>query len=103
MARSPWQVLLILVLTLTMFLTGCVSSRSRSIVTDESVIVCSDTETGGAEKARHHNHGVVAALFVAGAILILGAVIIDLIILPWSIPNHRAFCCCDGVVHVCYR
>ena len=54
------------------------------------------------EKVRGHG-GARVGLFIAGAVLIVGAVAIDIIILPATVPCRRTFCCTTTVVHTCYR
>ena len=100
MARSFWVGPLLVLLVVATLLTGCLSARPRAIDAD-SVAVGSSDAGGSAEKVRAQD--VAAALWIAGAFLIVGAVIVDVLILPWAIPCHHCFCCTEEVVVVCYR
>jgi hypothetical protein len=104
MLRS-WLRPLALTLALTTLGTGCattVATPRDERSTRGADLVGRGSADGAFEKTHRHD-GAIAALYVAGAFLFVGAVVADVIILPVSAPCHRPFVCCEGVVHVCYR
>ena len=105
MHRSPWLAPVAILLLVAMFATGCAGTQTRSFErTDDgaSVALAHKGDSAPAEKA--HGGDAAAALFLAGAILIVGAVVVDLLILPFSGPcYHHPFCCTREVVVVCYH
>lgn len=104
MARSPWLAHLAILLMVVTFFTGCMTTGPRDFEDGRAHSSVVDTDQhNGAEKARCGSGGAVAALFFVGAILIVGAVIADIVILPFMAPHHHAFCCCHEVVYCCYH
>lgn len=103
MARSAWLAHLAILLMVVTFFTGCVTTGPRDFEDGRAHSTVVDTgHDNGAEKA-HGGGGAVAALFVVGAFIIMGAVIADIVILPFTAPHHHAFCCCREVAHCCYH
>jgi hypothetical protein len=105
MHRSPLLAPIGILLLLAMFVTGCVGTQSRSFERSDdgaSVALAHKGDAAPAEKA--HGGDAAAAIFLAGAILIVGAVVVDLLILPYTGPcYHHPFCCTREVVVVCYH
>jgi hypothetical protein len=101
LARSRWLHPIAVLLLIATFFTGCLSTRSRVVSEGEIAVARSSDQGPPAEKARARD--VAVALYIVGGFLILGAVIVDVFILPWTIPHNRVFFCTEGVVEVCYR
>jgi len=101
MARSPLLVPMALVLVFALFFSGCVSSRPRGSDGGPNVYR-TDGADGGAQKVRGGPRDARVALFAIGVFVITFVVIVDLIILPFTIPNDRPFCCTQEVVVVCF-
>ena len=100
MARTCWLRPVAIVLVLISLLTGCTSVQQRSAGDDAANVLAADGD--GAQKL-HGGRDARAALYVVGCFVIVFVVVVDLLILPFTIPNDRPFVCTHAVVVVCYR
>src|SRR5207249_2537156 len=91
MLRS-WLRPLALTLALATLGTGCATTvatpRAEIRSSRSSDLINREAGEGQVDKT-HHHAGAIAALYVAGAFLFVGAVIADVLILPVSAPCHR--------------
>jgi uncharacterized protein YceK len=98
-------VLLVLVVMLT--IQGCASSLrcldGGGAAGPTPIAFLSDAgDSGGLEQTRH-GHGARAAIYAAVGILIIGAFVVDLFILPYSCYHRRHyFPLCTGLIHWCH-
>jgi hypothetical protein len=95
MARS----IMILLLAFVMFVTGCVGARPRG--DDGDVKVACHHEDGPVKAEKLHGGGGEAVLLLVYGIIILGAIILDCIILPATGPCGDPFCCTQAIVVGC--
>lgn len=104
MARSPWLAPVAILLVVLTFMTGCVSGSSRRQDERSTISSVEDGTHGGAQKARGGGDAL-AIMIVYGAVgfIIVGAVVVDLLLLPYTLHCHKPFCCTQTVIHVCHR
>ncbi len=102
MARSLWLAPLALLMVVLMFFTGCASNAPRGLDDGRGATVSSveDGHKGGAQKARGGEGLAILLAFVG--IAFVGAVVLDLILLPCTIPCHRPFVCTRTLAHCCH-
>jgi hypothetical protein len=95
------RALLSMLLVVALITMGCGVAPHRSFE-DGTRVAQGPTKGDGAHKT--HGHGDAdAAFLILGCVLIVFTVVIDVIILPCTIPNDRPFCCTEEVVVVCFR
>src|SRR5579871_6379203 len=70
--------------------------------TRPSVDLGSPEEPRGLDPTHWHHDGLRPALFFFGGLMVMGAVVVDLLILPYTACHHECFHCTTTVVHVCY-
>ncbi len=99
MARSPWLAWVAIVLVCMSFLMGCGALQPRTAHEGSRPVAGAnrdDLKAHGGDDAR-------AALFVIGCVFFVVIVVVDLIILPCTIPCDRPFCCTQEVIVVCFH
>jgi hypothetical protein len=94
---------MILLLAFAMFVTGCVSARPSRMDHGGGAKVAATHDAGPPKADKLHGGGGEAILLLAYGIVILGAVVLDLILLPATGPYGEPFCCTQTVVVCCCR
>lgn len=92
--------LLALLLVLSVFLSGCATTRGPATCAggdDHTTLSAADGAAGHGLQPVRHRHG---ATWIAVGFLIALVVTIDLLILPFT--HEDPFPCCRGVLHVCH-
>jgi hypothetical protein len=94
--------LLLVLLVVMFFVQGCAGNLRCLDRPDAPASYASvDDAEGGLEQVRHRD--VRAALWLVAGIVIVGAFIADLFILPYSCyTHHHYFPCCRAVVSWCH-
>ncbi|MBX3472491.1 MAG: hypothetical protein KF878_37035 [Planctomycetes bacterium] len=102
-ARVPWLVLLAVILGLS---SGCAAPRRGGLApASDCPGPCLTSGAGlqpvALEPTRRH-HGVRAAIIAGVVFIIVGAFLVDLILLPFSYRRrHMFFPCCRTVIGWC--
>jgi uncharacterized protein YceK len=100
MARSRSLAPIAILLAVLLFMTGCAGAPLRSHHHGEAELVAVD---GSGAVQVHHSDGVLAALVAVACLLVIFTVVVDLIMLPYTIPHHHPFWCTQGIFVVIVR